>query len=143
MIMQLAHIFLNIISQCDHYILQQVMPTLQSENRYTWDLGKKLSKITTKNHQKISKIYDNEMIIKKRCKVPQLKQEKRVKDQNSVENQIKIQQFYHNVMFMDYVDLDTFFIKIQKFYSNLKQIFKYKYVNRKPLQLSGEILRLL
>lgn len=36
-------------------------------------------------------------------------------------------------MFMDYVDLDTFFIKIQTFYSNLKQIFKYKYVNRKPL----------
>lgn len=45
------------------------------------------------------------MIIKKRCKVPQLKQGKRVNDYNSVVNQIKIQQFYRNVMFMDYVDL--------------------------------------
>lgn len=77
------------------------MPTLQSENRYTWDLGKKLSKITTKNHQKISKIYD----IEKRCEVSQLKQGKRVNDYNYVVNQIKIQQFYRNVMFMDYVDL--------------------------------------
>lgn len=103
----------------------------------------KNSKINTKNHQKRLEKNDIEMIIEKRCEVPQLKQGKRLKDYNSVVNQINIQQFYHNVMFMDYVDQDTFFIKIQKFYSNLKQIFKYKYVNRKPLQLSGEILRLL